>query len=142
MIADEKASSAQAVSANAGAGELRHAAAQADLAARLDPTAIRPLLAASAIAQGRGRLFDARRFLLQAVDRQPYSSVAWQRLLQLALNTADRPGAKAAARRLLELDPIGKGTLALTARVALFEAPAGSSPTATGTPLSPRAVSP
>ena len=142
MIADEKSSSAQAVSANAGERELRDAAAQADLASRLDPTAIRPLLAASAIAQGRGRLFDARRFLLQAVDRQPYSSVAWQRLLQLALNTADRPGAQAAARRLLELDPIGKGTLALTARVTLFEAPAASSPTATGTPLSPRAISP
>ncbi|MDP2712334.1 MAG: O-antigen ligase family protein [Solirubrobacteraceae bacterium] len=138
MIADRKASSSQAVSADADADELRDAAAQADLAARLDPTAVRPLLAAAAIAEGRDRLLDARRYLLRAVERQPYNSVAWQRLLQLALKTADRPGAAAAARRLRELDPIGAGTLALTARLALFDVPAASSPTATGTPLSPR----
>jgi hypothetical protein len=138
MLADEKASSAQAVSKDAGPAELQDAAAQAELAARLDPTAVRPLLASAAIAQGRGRLLDARGFLLEAVDRQPYSAVAWQRLLELALKTADRPGAQAAARRLLELDPIGRGTLALTARLVLFEAPASGSPSATGTPLSPR----
>ncbi len=138
MIADQKATDAQAVSENAGAGELEDAAAEADLAARLDPTAIRPLLAASAIAQGRGRLLDARRFLLDAVERQPYSAAAWQRLLELALKTADRQGARAAARRLLELDPIGSGTRTLAGRLVLFEVPAGGSPTATGTPLRPR----
>ena len=138
MLADQKASDAQAVSANAGAGELQHAAAEADLAARLDPTSVRPLLASAAIAEGRGRLLDSRGFLLDAVDRQPYSVVAWQRLLELALKTADRQGARAAASRLLELDPIGSGTLALTGRLVLFEVPAASSPTATGTPLSPR----
>ena len=129
---------AQAVSANAGAAELEDAAAEADLAARLDPTAIRPLLASSAIAQGRGRLLDARELLLDAVDRQPYSAVAWQRLLELALKMADRQGARAAARRLLELDPIGTGTRTLAGRLVLFEVPAAGSPTATGTPLSPR----
>ena len=138
MLADQKASDAQAVTANAGAGELEDAAGEAELAARLDPTAVRPLLAASAIAQGRGRLLDARRYLLDAVDRQPYSAVAWQRLLELALKTADREGARAAARRLLELDPIGSGTRALAGRLVLFEVPAAGSPTATGTPLSPR----
>ena len=138
MLADQKASSAQAVSADASDGELQDAAAQADLAARLDPTAVRPLLASAAIAEGRGRLLDARGFLLDAVDRQPYSSAAWFRLLELALKTADRPGAKAAAKRLLELDPIGSGSRALAGRLALFEVPAAGSPTATGTPLSPR----
>ncbi len=138
MIADQKASDAQAVSADAGARELQDAAAEADLAARLDPTSVRPLLASAAIAEGRGRLLDSRRLLLDAVDRQPYSVVAWQRLLELALKTADRQGARAAASRLRELDPIGRGTLALTGRLVLFEVPAASSPTATGTPLSPR----
>jgi hypothetical protein len=57
--------------------------------------------------------------------------------MNLALDMADRRGARAAARRLLELDPIGKGTLALAARVVLFSVPASESPTATGTPLSP-----
>lgn len=142
MLADEQASSAQAVSTKAGADELQDAAAKADLAARLDPTAVRPLLAAAAIAEGRGRLLDARRFLLEAADRQPYSSTVWFRLLELALKTADRPGAKAATRRLLELDPIGSGSRALAGRLALFEVPVAGSPTATGTPLSPRYEAP
>jgi hypothetical protein len=137
MLADSKASAALAVSNDAGEAELEHAAAQADLAARLDPTAVRALLAAAAIEQGRGRLVDAQRYLLQAVSRQPYSSAAWERLLRLALQTADRLGAQAATRRLLELDPLGKPALMLAARMAVFRTPASASPTATGTPLSP-----
>jgi hypothetical protein len=137
MLADAKATAALAVSNDAGEAELEHAAAQADLAARLDPTAVRALLAAAAIEQGRGRWLDARRYLLQAVDRQPYSSAVWERLLRLALATADRPGAQAATRRLLELDPRGTSSRALAGRLVLFRAPAASSPTATGTPLSP-----
>jgi O-antigen ligase len=136
-LADSKASAALAVSNDASPRELQDAAAQADLAARLDPTAIRGLLAAAAIEQGRDRLLDARRYLLQAVRRQPHSSAAWERLLRLTLSTADRPGAKAAARRLLELDPIGTPARALAGRLVLFSVPAGSSSTATGTPLSP-----
>ncbi|HTN25352.1 MAG TPA: O-antigen ligase family protein, partial [Solirubrobacteraceae bacterium] len=137
LVADSKASSALAVSNNAGDAELENAAAQADLASRLDPTAVRALLAAAAIEQGRGRFLDAKRYLLAAVHRQPYSSAAWERLLRLTLQTADRPGAQAAAARLLQLDPIGSGSRALAAQLTFFRAPAGSSPTATGTPLSP-----
>jgi O-antigen ligase/polysaccharide polymerase Wzy-like membrane protein len=138
MLADQKASAAQAVSMDAGPAELQDAAANADLAARLDPTAVRPLLAAAALAEGRDRLLNARGFLLDAADRQPYNATVWYRLLELALKTADRPGAKAAAQRLLELDPTGSGSRSLAARLALFEVPASGSPTATGTPLSPR----
>jgi hypothetical protein len=135
--ADSKASSALAVSTTAREPELRDASAQAEAGARLDPTAVRSLLAAADLAQNRGRLLDARRYLLDAVDRQPYSLTAWRRLMNLALDMADRPGARAAARRLLELDPIGRGTLALVGRLVLFSVPASGSPTATGTPLSP-----
>jgi tetratricopeptide (TPR) repeat protein len=137
LLADSKATAALAVTNDAGEGELENAAAQADLASRLDPTAVRSLLAAAAIEQGRGRLLDARRYLLKAVRRQPYSSAAWERLLRLTLETADRPGAQAAGRRLLTLDPLGKGSRILAAQLVLFRAPPGSSPTATGTPLSP-----
>ena len=137
LVADSKASSALAVTNNAGDAELENAAAQADLASRLDPTAVRALLAAAAIEQGRGRFLDAKRYHQQAVHRQPYSSAAWERLLRLTLQTADRPGAQAAASRLLQLDPIGSGSRALAAQLTFFRAPAGSSPTATGTPLSP-----
>ncbi len=137
MVADSKSSRALAVSNDAGEDELKSAAAEADLAARLDPTAVRSLLAAAAIEQGRGRLLDAKRYLLQAVERQPYSSAAWERLLRLALATADRRGADAATRRLLELDPLGQGARGLANRLVIFRVPSGSSPTATGTPLSP-----
>lgn len=137
-IADSKADSALVVSTNAGDAELRRDTADAELAARLDPTSVRPLFAAAALAQNRGRLIDARRYLLQAVDRQPYSADAWERLLRLALITADRPGAQTAARRLLALDPIGASARLLAARLALFSVPAAGSPTATGTPLAPK----
>ncbi len=135
--ANSKATSALAVTTQAREPELRRAAAEAETGARLDPTSVASLLAAADLAQNRGRLVDARRYLLQAVERQPYSVTAWRRLMALALATADRPGAKAAAERLLELDPIGKGTLALVGRLVLFSVPANGSPTATGTPLTP-----
>ena len=137
LLADAKATSALAVTNDAGEAELENAAAQADLASRLDPTAVRGLLAAAAIEQGRGRLLDAQRYLLKAVRRQPYSAAAWERLLRLTLQTADRPGAEAAGRRLLTLDPLGSGSRALAGQLGLFRVPGGSSPTATSTPLSP-----
>ena len=135
--ANSKATSSLAVTTQAAEPELEHAAAEAEAGARLDPTSIASLLAAADLAQNRGRLVDARRYLLQAVDRQPYSVVAWRRLLLLAKATADRRGAKAAAQRLLVLDPLGKGTLALVGQLVLFSVPANGSATATGTPLSP-----
>jgi hypothetical protein len=137
--ADSKATSALAISTNAKEPELRRASATAQTGSRLDPTAVRSLIAAADLAQNRGRLLDARRYLLQAVDRQPYNLTAWRRILLLALDTADRRGANAAAQRLLELDPIGirDGTLSLAGRATLFGIPAAGSPTATGTPLSP-----
>ena len=137
-LADSKTDSALLVGTDSGDAERRRATAQAELAARLDPTSVRPLLAAASLAEGRGRLLDARNYLLEAVDRQPYSSAAWTRLLRLAILTADRPGAKAAAGRLRELDPLGSGAPTFAATLALFSVPASASPTATGTPLSPK----
>ena len=137
-LADSKTDSALLVSLDADDAERQRATARAELAARLDPTSVRPLLAAASLAEGRGRLVDARNYLLDAVDRQPYNAGAWERLLRLALLTADRPGAKAAAARLLEIDPLSTNARTLQAQLALFNVPASSSPTATGTPLSPK----
>ena len=69
----------------------------------------RSLLAAADLAQNRGRLVDARRYLLQAVDRQPYSVVAWRRLLQLALATADRRGREGGRRAAARARPDRQG---------------------------------
>jgi len=137
-LADSKTDAALFVGTNAGDAARERATAQAELAGRLDPTSVRPLLAAASLALGRGRLVDARRYVLQAVDRQPYSVDAWARLLSLAVATADRPGAKAAAARLLALDPRNPNAASLATGLALFIVPASSSPTATGTPLSPK----
>ncbi|MCA1682496.1 MAG: O-antigen ligase family protein [Actinobacteria bacterium] len=136
--AESKSDAALVVSKDAAEQELKDKTAEAELAARLDPTSARPLLIASALAQNRGRLLDARRYLLRAVERQPYNAGAWARLLQLSMLTADRSGVQAAGRRLLELDPISTSVRQLASRLALFSIPAAASPTATGTPLSPK----
>lgn len=138
LWADSKASSALLVSTNAGDAERKQATAEAELAARLDPTSVTPLFAAASLAEGRGRLVDARKYLLQAVDRQPYSAAAWLRLLRIAIVTADHPGAQVAVRRLLELDPLGSSGPIFAGQVALLRVPPAASPTATGTPLSPK----
>jgi hypothetical protein len=142
--ADSKASSAVAVTTQAREPELQNAAAEADAGARLDPTSVRSLLVAADLAQNRGRLLDARRYLLRAVDRQPYDLTSWRRLLLLAETMQDRPGAAAAARRMLQLDPIGirDGTLAIVGDLKRFSVPASGSPTATGTPLRPAYAAP
>ncbi len=89
---------------------------------------------------------NARALALAALTQwrqgREFADTIIQRILAPAtLSTADRPGAKAAARRLLELDPIGTPARALAGRLVLFSVPAGTSPTATGTPLSPATVS-
>ncbi|WP_354699124.1 O-antigen ligase family protein [Paraconexibacter sp. AEG42_29] len=115
--------------------QLRSAAAKADLAARLDPVSIEPLLVSATIAQRRGRDLEAREDLLEAVGRQPDSSRAWNALAALALPLADRQGFIDATARALELDPHNPFLRTLAARAISFATPPGESATATGTPL-------
>src|SRR4051794_13356480 len=133
----ERASAAARAAADprAGAQDLQAAAADARLSAKLDPPAIGPQLAAAAVARRRGRLLEARDQLLQAVREQPDSTAAWAQLSTLALALADRPGALAAARRALSLDPHNPRLLALARTAQTAQVPPADSPTATGTPL-------
>ena len=78
---------------------LQDAAAEADLAARLNPMATRPLFVAAAIAARRDRLLEARAHLLEAADRAPDDPQVWVRLALLAQRLADRPGYLQASRR-------------------------------------------
>jgi cytochrome c-type biogenesis protein CcmH/NrfG len=117
------------------AAQLEAAAAKADLAAKLDPLAVEPLFVSSAIALGRGRILDARDFLLEAVRRQPDNPDAWSRLAGIAFQLVDRPGFERAATKLLELDPANGTAKALALRAQAFLAPPALSATATGTPL-------
>jgi hypothetical protein len=135
--AGAKADAAAATAAEGTPSALEQAAAQADLAARLDPLAVRPLFVGAAIAAGRGRLLDARTDLLRAADREPENPEVWRRLAGLALRLADRRGVLYATRRALDLDPADPAAALLAQRALSFATPPASSATATGTPLAP-----
>jgi hypothetical protein len=139
---DGKSSAAQERSERPrpSAAALQAAAADADVAARLDPVAVRPLLVGATIANQRGRSLQARDLLLQAVRRQPDSAEAWTALSLTATALADGAGAERAAVRALQLDPHNPVLLHLARAAETALAPPSGSATATGTPL--RAPSP
>lgn len=116
------------------------AAADAELAARVDPLAVEPLLAGAIVAGSRQRLVDAKALLIEAVERQPYSVRAWRDLARLSVFLADRDTYMRAAQRVLELDPAGVTSSGLVEGSGPFVAPPQLSPTATGTPLTPAFV--
>jgi O-Antigen ligase len=141
-LSDAKTSDA---AARAGAADgnpaiQQEAAAEAELAARLNPLAVRPLFVAASIAEGRGRLLDARRYLLQAARRQPQNAGVWFQLAGVALQLADRQGFASASLRALDLDPENPGARALALRGQELLAPPEQSATAVGTPLAPPPV--
>jgi tetratricopeptide (TPR) repeat protein len=118
---------------------LEDAAADAELAGRLDPLAVRPLFAAAAVAEARGRGLEARAHLLDAVERQPWDVEAWERLTRVALALADREGVRRAAQRALELDPADPEVVRFVSRAQGILTSPEASATATGTPLPPAA---
>lgn len=124
------------------AGQLQDAAEQADVASRLDPLAVQPLLDAAAIAQRRGRLADVRRYLLAAVQRDPHDAQAWTELAYYAVDDGDGAGGLRAAQRALALDPLNPQLIALARAAARLQVPPAASPTATGTPLGAAGAAP
>ena len=122
--------------AKATDAQLADAAADAEVAASLNPLAIEPLLVAASIAERRGRIDLARDALVRAIERQPEDVSAWVRLARLdALIRLDREGGRRATLRALELDPINPGTLALAQLAQRGSVPPNESATATGSPL-------
>jgi hypothetical protein len=111
------------------------AARDADVAARLDPVSVRPLIVASSIEIRRGRLVEARKRLLEAVGRQPENPEVWYRLALLSQQLADRDGFRTAIARFAQLDPVNPVTGALERQALAIDAPVSASATATGTPL-------
>jgi hypothetical protein len=117
---------------------LRAAAAEADVAARLDPLSPDPLFASYAIALQRGRTVEARSLLLDAAKRAPNDVRVWTRLAAVALLVADRDGYRQASLRALSLDPRDPRLRRAASRAVAFVAPPDASATATGTPLPTR----
>lgn len=114
---------------------LADAAEQAELAARLFPVSVEPLFATASIAQRLGDRAQARRQVVRAIDRQPFSSEAWTRLVRLEIARGDRAAIERGARRLVELDPQDAGVLDLAQRAQSALTPPEGSATATGSPL-------
>jgi tetratricopeptide (TPR) repeat protein len=113
----------------------RHAAAQEELAARLDPLGDEALLDAANIAVRRNRPAAERHYLLDAVSREPYDAVAWYNLAGASLAAQDADGAVRALRRGLELDPLNPQLVIFSQLVQVVAFPPSDSATATGTPL-------
>ena len=136
--ADSKAKGALAAAdSHRGAAALRHAAADAELGARLDPISEQPLLALAAIQQARRRPLAARAAILRAIRRVPSSAQAWGDLARLELRLRDLRGTTVAIAAATRLDPRNVALRrSITSLILLRYAPNGS-PTAAGTPLSP-----
>jgi hypothetical protein len=123
----------QRATAAAARGDLADAAEQADVARRLDPVAVDAILLEARVASVRRQFRFASQLLTQAVHRQPDNPDVWLGVARLELARGDVPAMRAAASRMLELDPVGS-----IGRVFFLSNDLGvRSATATGTPLSP-----
>jgi hypothetical protein len=131
----ESANALASVRADATPGQLERAQASADFAARLDPLSVDPLLSASALALRRGRVLQARDYLLRAAGRQPDDVHVWQAIAQFEAGRGDRRNIEVALARVLALDPRNRLAPFLVASQEFVTAPYNASATATGTPL-------
>ncbi len=139
ILPDLSQSKAQDALAEANAArtpaQLARAQATAELAARLNPLAVQPLLDAAVIADRRLLRVAERDYLLRAVARGPYDAVPWDQLAYVAVALGDRAGLLSAVHQALAVDPIGSQSLILAATAEPYLALAQNSATATGTPL-------
>jgi tetratricopeptide (TPR) repeat protein len=117
------------------ASGLREAALFASQASRIDPLSYLGPAIGSQAALALQRWTEARRLALEAVRLAPDEASAWRAVAYVALAEHDRPGARTAARKLLELDPAAETTRAIAVAATLDSAPPEASPTAIATPL-------
>jgi tetratricopeptide (TPR) repeat protein len=116
-----------------GAGDFGEAVRQADIAQRLDPVAVDPLLLEARAAGRRGQFVLASSVLTDTVQRQPDNPNVWLGVARLELARGDIQAMRAAARRMLALDPVAP----LGTYFFLLNDLGVRSATATGTPLTP-----
>jgi hypothetical protein len=112
-------------------GDFAEAVRQADVAQRLDPVAVDALLLEARAAGRSGQFKLASQVLTDAVHRQPDNPNVWLGVAQLELARGDIPAMRAAARRMLVLDPIAP----VGSYFFLLNDLSVRSATATGTPL-------
>ena len=130
--------SAAFAQAGRGSGEaLEEGAREAEIARRLNPLSADPVVAAAAIAEGRGRYADASALLAEGVDRQPNDPQSWLRVATFNVRRDDLSAALAALAEVIRLDPQTEVTPLFFSSID----PGARSATATGTPL-PQVVQP
>ena len=116
--------------------QLADAAATAELAADLNPLAVEPLIASASIAERRGRVEEARSYLLSALERQPDNVEVWYALARVdGVLRLDRASFVREAQRALELDPLNPVAFALARRAQQALIAPSESATATGAPI-------
>jgi tetratricopeptide (TPR) repeat protein len=133
-LAARRAAQALVAASSPRAAGLRPALADALSASRLDPLSDAGLKAASTIAVHLGRRVEARRLLLEALQRQPTDGQAWQQLAYEDFAVGAREEGAAAAQRAQALDPRGTSARALAQGALLTVAPPAGSATAVRTP--------
>jgi hypothetical protein len=116
--------------------DLAAAAADADLAHRLDPFAVEPLFTGASIATRSGRPREGLKLLVEASRTQPDRWQVWRRLYPAYLQAGYGAEAAHTVRELLRTDPLGNrgGEGRAAAEAFSLRHPADSSPTAFGTP--------
>jgi tetratricopeptide (TPR) repeat protein len=124
---------AQKATTALAASDFKEAVRQADMARRLDPVAVDALLLEARAAGRRGQFNLASEVLTEAVHRQPDNPNVWLGVARLELARGDIAAMRAAARKMLVLDPVAPvGTYFF-----LLNDLGVRSATATGTPLTP-----
>jgi O-antigen ligase len=134
-IAATKATSALVTASSSSPGALQRAQSAAQLATSLDPLSDAGLRVQSTIAVHRGDFKQARSYLYEALGRNPSDVQAWAQLAFVDIFLQDARAAVTAARRVLELDPMGMYGRSLLDETELLVVPPSRS--ATAVPLSP-----
>ena len=112
-------------------GDYVRSSREAEIAKRLNPLAVEPVLLAATVAQKRSQFARASELFGEAIRREPDNPEVWLRLAAFELLRGDYPRMQAAANRTLALDP-----QAQVARFFFLRGDVGRrSATATGTPL-------
>jgi tetratricopeptide (TPR) repeat protein len=131
--AESDANSALVQAANSTVGALAAAQSSAVEAARLDPLSDAGPLAEETIALHRGRVVQARRYVQEALSRNPSDQRAWAALVFVDTLLGERSEAAAAVQRIADLDPLG-GLARFELASQLLSAPPGDSATSVRTP--------
>ncbi|HEY2771597.1 MAG TPA: O-antigen ligase family protein [Solirubrobacteraceae bacterium] len=121
-LAATKAANAVVEAAGSSSTAVRHAQSDASLASRLDPLSDAGLRVEATIALRRGDLDQGRRYLLQAIARDPTDGQAWRELAFEELALGNTRNGLLALGRVLALDPHAAGARQLANYIAAIRA--------------------